>query len=67
MMGSVLKLRVAAPPERGKANAAIEEFIAGVLRLPLSHVRIILGHSAPRKVVEINGLEETEVLRRLSS
>jgi len=49
-----LKLRVAAPPERGKANAAVIEFLAGHYRVPVSSVRIVSGHSASRKLVRID-------------
>jgi uncharacterized protein YggU (UPF0235/DUF167 family) len=65
-LGDVLKLRVMAPPEKGKANAAVEELLADVLNLQKAHVRVIAGKTQPRKVVEINGLAEADVRARLS-
>jgi len=65
-MGDVLKLRVIAPPEKGKANAAVEEFLADVLNLQKVHVRVIAGKTQSRKVVEIVGLAEGDGRTRLS-
>jgi uncharacterized protein YggU (UPF0235/DUF167 family) len=64
-LGDTLKVRVTAPPERGKANAAIEAVVAHALGLPRRSVRIIAGKTASRKVLEIEGLSEAEIHRRL--
>lgn len=48
-----LRVRVAAAPEKGKANAALCEFLAGHFGVPKSKVRVVKGHSAAQKVVEI--------------
>ena len=64
-LGDTLKLRVSAAPERGKANAAVERFLAQTLGIPVTDVRIVAGASSPRKIVEIEGLSEAEVCRRL--
>jgi uncharacterized protein (TIGR00251 family) len=65
-LGDVLKVRVTAPPERGKANAAVEATIAEALGISVKSARVIHGKTSPRKVVEILGLSEDEVHRRLS-
>ncbi|WP_218932071.1 DUF167 domain-containing protein [Adhaeretor mobilis] len=64
-LGDVLKLRVTAPPERGKANLAVEATLALALDLPTGAVRVIRGKTSPRKVVQIDDLSESEVFRRL--
>ena len=61
-----LRVRVTAPPERGKANAAVESLLNEALGLS-SGVRIVSGGSSPRKTVEIVGLSESEARRRLSA
>ncbi|HZR47724.1 MAG TPA: DUF167 domain-containing protein [Candidatus Manganitrophaceae bacterium] len=66
-MGEVLKVCVTAPPERGKANEAVEALLAEALGLPRGQLRVAAGLSSPRKVIEIEGLEPAEVRRRLSS
>jgi len=65
-LGETLKVRVAAPAERGRANAAVEELLAGALGVATNRVRIVAGRASPRKVVEISGLSETEIRRRLA-
>ena len=59
-------MRVTAPAERGKANAAIEVMVADALDIAGERVRVVAGKASPRKVVEILGLSEAEVKRRLS-
>ena len=66
MGGDTLKVRVAAPAERGKANAAVEALIAEALGLSVAAARVIAGTTSPRKIVEIIGLSEAEVHRRLA-
>ena len=64
-LGDTLKVRVTAPPERGKANAAVEAAIAEALGVSSQCVRVASGQTSARKVVEITGLAESEVHHRL--
>lgn len=66
-LGDTLKLRVAAPPERGKANAAVEALLDEALSLPSGSARVVAGQSSPRKTVEVSGLTDAEVRERLSA
>ncbi len=65
-MGEVLKINVTAPPERGKANDAVEAVLAEALGLSRKQVRLVSGLTSARKVVEIDGLEPADLLERLS-
>jgi len=65
-LGESLKVRVQAPPEAGKANQAVLKLIAGALGVGPKSVAVVAGGTAPRKVVEISGLSEAEVYRRLA-
>jgi uncharacterized protein len=65
-LGDTLKVRVTAQPERGKANAAVEATIAEALGISVASARVIQGRTSPRKIVEIVGLSQAEVYRRLS-
>jgi uncharacterized protein len=49
-----LKIRVAAPPERGKANAELCAFLAREIGVPVSQVEVISGHTSPRKLVRVS-------------
>ena len=51
----VLKARVAAPPEDGKANAALVSLIADRLGIGKSKVRVVSGLSSRMKIVEVEG------------
>jgi uncharacterized protein len=64
-LGDTLKVRVTAAPERGKANLAVETLLSEALGLSAGATRIISGGSSPRKVVEVVGLSEREIRRKL--
>jgi uncharacterized protein (TIGR00251 family) len=57
-----VKIRLAAPPVDGAANAALLEFVAQRLGIAKSSVRIVAGQSSRRKVVEIEGISRAAVL-----
>lgn len=60
-----LKVSVAAPPEKGKANRALCDLLAQAFGVTRGQVEVIAGESSREKVVRINGLIVTEVKRRL--
>ena len=64
-LGDTLKVRVTAPAEQGKANAAVEALLAEALGIAKNRVRIASGTASPRKIVEIAGLSEDEMRSRL--
>jgi hypothetical protein len=63
--GEALRVSVGAPPERGKANRAVEKLLAKALGLPVSAVAVVRGASSRDKVVEVQGLGADEVRGRL--
>ena len=65
--GAGWKVRVAAAPERGKANEAVVELLAGTLGVPRRDVSVVSGHTAREKIVELGGLTPDEIDRRLAS
>jgi uncharacterized protein (TIGR00251 family) len=48
-----LKVRVAAAPEKGRANAALCEFIAGILGCPKRELHITSGEKGRSKTLAI--------------
>ena len=60
-----IKVRLAAQPIDGAANAALIEFIATRLAIAKSRVRIVAGPTGRRKVVEVDGITEEMVRERL--
>ena len=63
--GDGWKIRVAAVPERGRANEAVIEFLAQRLELPEASIELVSGHSSRDKIVELTGIERAEAERRL--
>lgn len=51
----VLRLRVAAVPGKGKANAAVIALLADALHIPKSAIRVVSGHTARLKTLAISG------------
>ena len=66
LLGDALKLKVAAPAEGGKANQAVCKLLARTLGRPVRDVRIVAGHSRPRKRIAITGLDAAALRRALS-
>jgi uncharacterized protein len=65
-MGLAYRLRLAAPPVDGKANEECIAFLAGLAGVAKSRVRILSGLTSRMKVVEIDGIGQAEMERRLS-
>ena len=50
-----IKVKVTAPPIRGKANEALIKFLAKEFRISASAVEIIKGHNSREKIIRIGG------------
>lgn len=53
--GIALAVRVCAPPEGGKANAALVKLLAKTWKLPKSAITIVAGHGHRQKTLLIAG------------
>lgn len=51
--GDALKLRVASPPQEGRANAALLRHLADIFGVPLAQVSLLRGETSRRKTVRI--------------
>ena len=60
-----IKLSVAAPPEKGRANAEVERFLAEALGLAVSQVEVVRGGSGRDKTVLARGASEKQASRAL--
>jgi len=58
-------VRIAAPPERGRANEALVGLLASVLDVPAGSIRVVGGQRGRTKVIEVDSLDAEEVERRL--
>jgi uncharacterized protein len=62
VLGGALKVRLRAPALEDRANEALCEFLAQLLKTPKSAVRILSGHRSRSKRVEIRGVTQQQVL-----
>jgi len=53
--GAALKIRLSAPPVEGRANEALQRFIAELFAVPLRQVELKQGAQSRHKVVAISG------------
>ena len=65
VLGDALKLQVSAPPERGKANAAVVQLIASALGIPEAAVEVSKGHASARKSISVRGVTVADARSRL--
>ena len=61
----VWRIKIAAPPEGGKANEELIGFLAETLAVPRRQVWLVRGHTARRKVLSIAGISTEAVANRL--
>ena len=66
-LGETLKVAVTAPPEHGKANAAVETLLADALGLPRAAVSVAAGHTSKLKRVEVAGLDAAALRSRIDA
>jgi uncharacterized protein (TIGR00251 family) len=58
VMENVLKVKLTAPPVGGEANEQLIEVLSEATGVRKSDIRIIRGHAAKNKVVEIRGISD---------
>ena len=63
----VLRVRVAAPPVRGKANNELIALLSRALGVDKGRINIVLGHTSRSKLVAVVGLSREEAVKRLAS
>ena len=56
--GEALKIRLAAPPVDGKANASLIEFLARQLGVSKSAVELVSGETSRAKRVHVSGVTD---------
>ncbi len=61
----MIKIRVAAPPEKGKANQCLITFLARQLGVKKNAVEILAGQTNPVKHVRIAGISAAQLLEGL--
>lgn len=60
------KIRLAAAPEKGKANKALVDFLAGLLAVKKKVISIESGQTSPIKQVCVMGVDHTYAAQRFA-
>jgi uncharacterized protein (TIGR00251 family) len=61
----VWRIKIAAPPDKGKANRELIEFLSRVLRVKKDSLSILRGQTSHNKFVAVEGLTAQEITARL--
>jgi len=61
--GDALKIRIAAPAVENKANAAMVDFLGGVLGIRTANMHIRRGNKGRRKTIDISDADEALAAR----
>jgi uncharacterized protein (TIGR00251 family) len=56
-----LKIKVAAPPVEGRANAECVRLLSDVLGVKRNQVTIISGHKSKKKTVAVRGVKRSDI------
>jgi uncharacterized protein len=67
MHDGIIKIRIAAPAVENAANEALIDFVAAALGVSKRSVRIVSGRTSRRKVLEIDGVTDEELVAKLNS
>jgi uncharacterized protein (TIGR00251 family) len=65
--GEAWKVRVAAPPEAGRANDAVVRLLADTLSVSRNAVTLVSGQGSRDKIVELTGIDHSLAERRLTA
>ena len=60
-LGDSLKVKVKAPPEKGRANEAVVVLLAERLGIDPSSIAVVSGHGSPAKIVAVEGMDDAAI------
>jgi len=63
--GDAVRIRIAAPPVNGAANAELVRYLAARLGVATGRITIVAGAGGRRKTVAVDGMERERIERAL--
>ena len=66
LLDEMVKIKVSAAPEKGKANKCLLDFLAKQLGVKKNAVKIVSGESNPIKSVQVLGISVVQLLNKLN-
>ena len=67
LLGDSLKVKIAAPPEGGKANKSLVKVLAKWMEISSDQVVIKSGHQSQNKIVEIHSVTFQQYQTKISN
>jgi uncharacterized protein (TIGR00251 family) len=67
LQNGVWRIKIAAPPDKGKANKELIVYLSELLDLKKDDLGVIRGHASRDKVVAVEGLSQAEIEQRLTT
>ena len=65
MLENILKVKIAAPPEKGKANKALTAFFAKLFDVRKKDVTVVSGTVSTIKQLRIDGVTQEDVRKKI--
>ena len=65
LLDGMVKIKVAAAPEKGKANQCLIEFLARKLGVKKKDVTIVSGQASPVKQIKVDRISAEELAKKL--
>jgi uncharacterized protein (TIGR00251 family) len=62
-----IKVKLAAVPQKGKANQVLIDFLADVLGISASKIELVAGQTGRNKLVTITGMTSADIQQRITS
>ena len=66
LLGGMVKIKVSAAPEKGKANKCLLDFLAKQLGVKKNAISIISGKTSAVKDIQVIGISAEQLLNRLN-
>jgi uncharacterized protein (TIGR00251 family) len=66
-LGDLLKVKVKAPPEKGRANEAVVTLLADRLGTDSSSIAVVSGHGSSAKIVAVDGMDDEAIRQAFPS
>ncbi len=66
LLDEMVKIKVSAAPEKGKANKCLLDFLSKRLGVKKNAVKIVSGNSNPIKGVQVLGISAEQLLNKLN-
>jgi uncharacterized protein len=66
LLDTALKVNLASPPEKGRANKELLRFLTDALHLPKNAASLVAGPAQSRKQIHLAGLTSAQLLQALA-